>query len=43
MRSVENIMRKLEASTRVEVSRIWRLARFDDAATGGSCTVPRTG
>jgi signal transduction histidine kinase/DNA-binding CsgD family transcriptional regulator len=38
-----NIMRKLEASTRVEVSRIWTLARFDDAATGASCPVPRTG
>jgi len=40
---VANIMRKLEASTRVEVSRIWTLARFDDAASDPSCAVPRSG
>jgi signal transduction histidine kinase/DNA-binding CsgD family transcriptional regulator len=38
-----NIMRKLEAGTRVEVSRIWTLARFEDAATEPSCPVPPTG
>jgi hypothetical protein len=36
-------MRKLEAGTRVEVSRIWTLARFEDAATEPSCPVPPTG
>jgi signal transduction histidine kinase/DNA-binding CsgD family transcriptional regulator len=40
---VANIMRKLEASTRVEVSQIWTLARFDDAAADPSCAVPRKG
>src|SRR5215218_4065951 len=40
---VANIMRKLEASTRVEVSRVWTLARFDDAAADPSCAVPRSG
>jgi signal transduction histidine kinase/DNA-binding CsgD family transcriptional regulator len=38
-----NIMRKLEAGTRVEVSRLWTLARFDDGATEPSCPVPPTG
>jgi DNA-binding CsgD family transcriptional regulator len=40
---VANIMGKLEARTRVEVSATWTLARFDDAGTGASCPVPRTG
>ena len=34
---------KLQARTRVEVSAIWTLARFDDAAANASCPVPRTG
>jgi len=37
-----NIMSKLEASTRVEATRIWTLARFDDSGTGPSCSVPPT-
>src|SRR5215211_4689489 len=40
---VANIMGKLEARTRVEVSATWTLARFQDAGTGASCPVPRTG
>jgi len=40
---VANIMRKLEARTRVEVSGIWTLARFEDAATDTSCPVPPAG
>src|SRR5215216_6022019 len=40
---VANIMGKLEARTRVEVSATWTLARVQDAGTGASCPVPRTG
>jgi len=36
-------MGKLQARTRVEVSATWTLARFQDAGTGASCPVPRTG
>jgi len=36
-------MGKLEGRTRVEVGAIWTLARFQDAGTGASCPVPRTG
>jgi DNA-binding CsgD family transcriptional regulator len=35
-----NIMSKLEANTRVEATRIWTLARFDDAGTGPACSIP---
>jgi RNA polymerase sigma factor (sigma-70 family) len=37
-----NIMSKLEANTRVEATRIWTMARFDDAGTGPSCALPPT-
>jgi signal transduction histidine kinase/DNA-binding CsgD family transcriptional regulator len=39
---VANILRKLETSTRVEASRIWTLARFEDADGGPACALPPT-
>jgi LuxR family transcriptional regulator, maltose regulon positive regulatory protein len=39
---VANIMTKLEAHTRVEVGRIWTLARVE-ADTAETCELPRTG